>query len=112
MYCKRPKLGLMASLVLAITVSAPVSAQVDNQQAVVNLVVQVQQLQDEVRMLRGMLEEQAMELENLGNRQRDQYLDLDQRITGLRSASPGPMVGTPETNSAATYGTRGQAEPE
>ena len=113
MYCNRSKLGLMASLVLAIAVSAPASAQqVDNQQAVVELVIQVQQLQDEVRMLRGMLEDQAMELENLGNRQRDQYLDLDQRITGLRSTSPGPTVSAPETNSAATYGTRGQALPE
>jgi tol-pal system protein YbgF len=113
MYCKRSKLGLMASFVLAIAVSAPVGAQDDNRQAVVNLVVQVQQLQDEVRMLRGMLEEQAMELENLGNRQRDQYLDLDQRITGLRTTSPGPAVSTTSgTNSAVTYGASGTAVPE
>ena len=102
----------MASLVLAIAVSAPVSAQDDNQQAVVNLVVQVQQLQDEVRMLRGMLEEQAMELENLGNRQRDQYLDLDQRITGLRSTSRSPVVSAAGTNSAVTYGASAKAVPE
>ena len=54
----------------------------EDKQAMVDLVIQIQQLQDEVRMLRGMLEDQSMELENLGNRQRDQYLDLDQRITG------------------------------
>ncbi len=84
--------GLMASLVLAIFVSAPVVAQTGNNQAMVDLVIQVQQLQDEVRMLTGMLEDQAMDLENLGARQRDQYLDLDQRITELRSRPPGPMV--------------------
>jgi len=86
--------GLMASVVLAIFVSAPVAAQMEDKQAMMNLVIQIQQLQDEVRMLRGMLEEQAMDLENLGNRQRDQYLDLDQRITGLRGLPPGSLVTT------------------
>jgi tol-pal system protein YbgF len=84
--------NLMASLVLAIFVSAPATAQMEDNQAMMNLVIQVQQLQDEVRMLRGMLEEQTMELETLSNRQRDQYLDLDQRITGLRGLPPGPAL--------------------
>ena len=84
---------VLAIFVLAMFVSAPVAAQTNNQ-AMVDLVIQVQQLQDEVRMLRGMLEDQTLELENLGNRQRDQYLDLDQRITGLRSAAPGPAITT------------------
>jgi tol-pal system protein YbgF len=84
----------MASFVLAIFVSASAIAQQDNQ-AMVNLVIQIQQLQDEVRMLTGQIEEQAMELENLGNRQRDQYLDLDQRITSLRGAGPVPMGSAP-----------------
>ena len=91
MQIRRPNFGLMASLVLAIFVSAPATAQMENKQAMMDLVIQVQQLQDEVRMLRGMLEDQTMELENLGNRQRDQYLDLDQRITDLRGSSAGPM---------------------
>jgi len=82
----------MASVVLAIFVSAPVAAQMEDKQAMIDLVLQIQQLQDEVRMLRGMLEEQAMDLENLGNRQRDQYLDLDQRITDLRGLPPGSMA--------------------
>jgi len=94
--------SLMASLLLAIFVSAPVLAQqpaVQNNQAMVDLVIQVQQLQDEVRMLTGKIEDQAMELENMGNRQRDQYLDLDQRITGLRSAGP-VVVGSAPMNTA------------
>ena len=94
MYSKRFYSGLMASLVLAIAISAPATAQMDNRQAMVDLVIQVQQLQDEVRMLRGMLEEQSIELENMAIRQRDQYLDLDQRITGMRSASSGRAATT------------------
>jgi len=91
----RFKYGLMASLMLAIFVSVPVSAQTDNKQAMMDLVFQIQQLQDEVRMLRGMLEDQTMELESLGSRQRDQYLDLDQRISELRASPPGPLVTGP-----------------
>jgi len=111
MFLQGSKLGLMASLVLAIVISAPATAQTDNRQALVDLVVQVQQLQDEVRMLRGMLEEQAMELENLANRQRDQYLDLDQRITGMRGTSPGPIVTTGGAATSGSYTAAGQAMP-
>lgn len=78
----------MAGLVLAIVLSAPVSAQEADPQMMGNLVLQVQEMQDEVRTLRGMLEEQARELENLKRRQRDQYLDLDQRISDTRNAQP------------------------
>jgi len=85
------KSGLMASLALAICISAPVAAQQDNQ-AMMDLVIQVQQLQEEVRMLTGMLEDQSAELENLSNRQRDQYLDLDQRINELRGSPVGQMM--------------------
>ena len=116
MYSKRFHYGLMASLVLAIFISAPVSAQMDDKQAMVDLVIQIQQLQDEVRMLRGALEDQGMELENLSSRQRDQYLDLDQRITGLRSSSPGPSVSGPAISTGSvttsrTYNRSGQATP-
>jgi tol-pal system protein YbgF len=111
MFLSRIKSGLMASLVLAITVSTPVNAQTDNPQAMMDLVIQVQQLQDEIRMLRGMLEEQSMELENLGNRQRDQYLDLDQRITELRSAGPAPRVSTGAATPPGSYTAASQTQP-
>ncbi len=78
--------SLMASFVLAILVSAPVAAQQDRQ-PMVDMVIQIQQLQDEVRTLTGRIEDQSLELENLRDRQRDQYLDLDQRIGELRSSS-------------------------
>ena len=107
MCSKRFYCGLMASLVLAIVISTPASAQTDDPQAMMNLVIQVQQLQDEVRMLRGMLEDQAMDLENLANRQRDQYLDLDQRITDLRDTSQAPVVTSRAVTTASS-----QALPE
>ena len=78
----------MAGLALAIALSAPATAQDADPQMMGNLVLQVQELQDEVRTLRGMLEEQARELENLKRRQRDQYLDLDQRLSALANAQP------------------------
>jgi tol-pal system protein YbgF len=78
----------MAGLALAIAFSAPATAQEADPQVMANLVYQVQELQDEVRSLRGMLEEQARELENLKRRQRDQYLDLDQRLSEISNAQP------------------------
>jgi tol-pal system protein YbgF len=82
----------MASFLLAIIVSAaatgPAMAQDADPSMMANLVIQVQELQDEVRMLRGQLEEQDRELENLKRRQRDQYLDLDQRLSDMRNAQP------------------------
>ncbi len=103
--------ALMASFLLAIFVSAPAGAQMDDRQAMMDLVIQIQQLQDEVRMLRGMLEDQTMELENLSNRQRDQYLDLDQRITDLRNTSPGPLVTTGAVTTTGIDDTTGQVAP-
>jgi TolA-binding protein len=79
---------LMASLVLAITFSTSATAQQADPAAVANLVIEVQELQDEVRTLRGRIEEQSVEIENLKRRQRDQYLDLDQRLSDMRNSQP------------------------
>jgi tol-pal system protein YbgF len=77
----------MASLVLAIAFSTPLKAQSGiNPELATDLVLQIQQLQNEVRMMRGQLEDQAHQIETLQRRQRDQYLDLDQRITEARGA--------------------------
>jgi tol-pal system protein YbgF len=92
MTSSRMKKTMMASLLLAIMLcTAPaelIFAQPAEQNVTANLVIQVQELQDEVRTLRGQLEEQQQELSNLKQRQRDQYLDLDQRISERRSALP------------------------
>ncbi len=103
MRVKRLTTNLVASLVLAIGFSAPAVAQMDDKQAMMDLVIQIQQLQDEVRSLRGMVEEQGYQLESLNNRQRDQYLDLDQRLNELRGGAPAPMVsGSYPATSATT----------
>jgi tol-pal system protein YbgF len=92
MNCSFSYKALMASFVLAIIVSAPATnsawAQDSNPEMMANLVIQVQELQDEVRTLTGQLEDQTRELENLKRRQRDQYLDLDQRLSDMRNARP------------------------
>ena len=93
----------MASLVLAILVCAgtnPLFAQEPDVSVTANLVIQVQQLEEEVRSLRGELEDAHLEIENLKRRQRDQYLDLDQRLSELRNAQPvtglSPSAGQPQ----------------
>ncbi len=112
----------MASLGLAIVFSGAASAQVEAQnEQMMDLVLQVQQLQDEIRMLRGQLDEQNYELENLKRRQRDQYLDLDQRISELRNAAPAsqPALGatsqpavSPDVGPARVQTAPAQAQPD
>lgn len=60
------------------------------------MVMQVQELLEEVRELRGMVESQQQEIENLRRRQRDQYLDLDQRLSQLGSG-PAPRPGVAQS---------------
>ncbi len=104
----KSNIAAMASLVLAIVVSTPATAQVESgNQQLFNLVSQMQQLQDEIRSLRGQIEEQGYQIEELKRRQRDQYLDLDQRISG-GSGSAGGLAGgsapLPTVPGAATPG--------
>jgi tol-pal system protein YbgF len=68
-------LNTMVAGLLATIAFQPVRAQDGTQ-----LVYQVQELLEEVRELRGMVEAQQREIENLRRRQRDQYLDLDRRL--------------------------------
>ena len=92
---------------LAITFSVNGFAQSTDNATMATLVTQVQELQDEVRNMRGQLEEQARELENLKRRQRDQYLDIDQRLSDMRNGQPvsssgAPYAGPPPTQGPAT----------
>ena len=81
---------------LALMVSSNAFAQAD-QSFVADLVYQVQQLQEEVRQLRGQMDQQSHELKNLKARQRDQYLDLDSRLGELQKAPVIPAVKTNTT---------------
>ncbi len=51
------------------------------------LLLQLQTLQDEVRLLRGQVEEQAFKLERLQQQSKQDYIDLDARLSGKRVAS-------------------------
>jgi len=90
--------GPALAIILSVSATSPLLAQDMDGSAMATLVIQVQELQDELRTLRGQLEEQDRELENLKRRQRDQYLDLDQRLSDVRNAQPsaggGPVVST------------------
>jgi len=75
-----------------------------------DLVIQVNQLEDEVRRLRGMVEEQAHEIESLKARQRDQYLDLDRRLQALSGGQPAqPQGGAQPASPRQGGGSPGQA---
>ncbi|MBT5388363.1 MAG: tetratricopeptide repeat protein [Porticoccaceae bacterium] len=48
---------------------------------------QMQVLQEEVRMLRGMVEELNYQLQQIKQRQMDDYLDLDRRVSAIATSS-------------------------
>jgi tol-pal system protein YbgF len=80
------------------------------------LVLIVQQLQDEVRSLRGQLEQQDYRLKQMERQQLDRYRDLDRRISSL-SAAPvsSSNAGTSTTSTvepASTGQTAAKSEPE
>ncbi len=61
---------------------------------------QMYQLQQEVTMLRGMLEEQSYKIKQMEQDQLDRYQDLDRRLSGLTSA-PAPAAGGSASDSDA-----------
>ncbi|MBV2125388.1 MAG: tol-pal system protein YbgF [Candidatus Thiodiazotropha endolucinida] len=75
-------------------------------QSLADLVLQVQQLRQEVRQLRGDLEEQKYNMDGMSRRQRDLYVDIDQRLSRIQSGgamSPTPQsVTTPVTPPSAS----------
>lgn len=61
--------------------------------SLVQLMARIESLQDEVRTLRGEVETLRYDLDGVRQRQRDVYLDLDQRLQAIESATQG---GTPQ----------------
>jgi len=70
------------------------------------MLLELQQMREEVRELRGLVEQQGQEIEDLKRRQRDQYLDLDQRIGQIASGGAAPerpiVAGPAPTGETAT----------
>jgi len=99
------------------TSAAPASAQTssadadDGGQRLSQLFYQLQVLQQEVQELRGLIEEQAYQIDRLSRDQQEQYIDLDRRIAqvttggttgGARPAgSPGGAATTPAQGMSA-----------
>ncbi|GAB4185428.1 MAG: tol-pal system protein YbgF [Wenzhouxiangellaceae bacterium] len=77
-----------AGLIPAVAFMSLFGVSVASAQGGADVVYQVQQLQEEIRQLRGMVEQQGQELERLRQRQRDQYLDLDARLQNAQVAAP------------------------
>ncbi|MDX1751487.1 MAG: tol-pal system protein YbgF [Methylophaga sp.] len=57
-------------------------------QGLTSLLTQVDQLQREIQRLNGANEELNHQIEQIQKRQREQYLDLDQRITEIQQQAP------------------------
>lgn len=72
-----------------------------------NLFYQLQQLQQEVMMLNGKVEEQAHELRSLKEQSLERYVDLDRRIAGGAAALP--AVPASSTATAAVKPTTGNS---
>lgn len=62
-------------------------------QTTVELLNRLNELQTEIQSLRGLVEQQNFEIENLKKAQRDRYLDLDSRLSRLEGHAPAPPGG-------------------
>lgn len=70
-------------------------------QGLASLITQVDRLQNEVQRLNGANEELQHQLEQMQKRQRDQYIDLDERISSLPARqSSAPPVSVEQSDSA------------
>ncbi|MGB1173405.1 MAG: tol-pal system protein YbgF [Marinobacterium sp.] len=96
------KLRLLIALLTAGTIaSSSVSAAQHSQSANSELVLLLQQLQAEVRQLRGEIETQQYRLQKLEKEQLDRYRDMDRRLSSLvlqqadPIAAPAPIAADP-----------------
>lgn len=110
----RTGIKLMLVVAAALGAAAPVQAQrqsladrvgaleqqVNNSQVNADMLQQLQQLRDQMRALQGTIEQLQHENEQLKQRGRDQYLDLDGRLNRLEGGVPESSTNT-ETPAAA-----------
>jgi tol-pal system protein YbgF len=80
--------------------------QVMENQTLVDMITRIEDLQREVQQLRGQIEEQAHTIDTLKRQQRQQYMDVDRRVTRLEqtkssSDSPDTESTSPESTSPA-----------
>ncbi|MBA1445892.1 MAG: tol-pal system protein YbgF [Chromatiales bacterium] len=75
-------------------------------QSLADIILQLQQLQQEVQQLRGEVELQKHSMDAMSRRQRDLYLDIDQRLSRMSrptavSSGPAPVVDLTGSGAAA-----------
>ncbi|MEL1265538.1 tol-pal system protein YbgF [Pseudoxanthomonas putridarboris] len=81
---------------------AALEAKANNPQQNLDLLNRANQLEAEVRELRAQLEQLQNENEQLKQRNRDQYLDLDSRLNRLEGSAPvGPPIAPPVSSAPA-----------
>jgi tol-pal system protein YbgF len=84
---------------------APAQSTAAGDRRLSELFYQLQVLQQEVQELRGLVEEQAYQLNRLARDQKEQYIDLDRRVAGLTTGGAGAAVaagaGQPATGAPA-----------
>ena len=82
---------------------APTQAGTADQELVADLLNRVQLLTDEVQSLTALVEQQGNEIESLKRRQRQQFLDLDERVNRLQGSGSAAIV-TPPTGGPVSSG--------
>jgi len=77
---------------------AKIEGVVQQNQQLLGLLQEVETLKAEVARIRGQAEVQVHQLDTLGKRQNDLYVDLDQRISDLaKAAKPAPVAETAQS---------------
>lgn len=103
------KKSLISALLLAVTLpnvswaedAEPLQQRVERLERIIqgqglmNLITRVDQLQSEVKRLNGENETLRHELEQMQKRQREMYIDLDERLTKQAQSTPSIQVETP-----------------
>jgi tol-pal system protein YbgF len=85
----------------AVVHSQQVPQQNSRDQLIAEQQIQITALQEEIRQLRGMLEEQDYKTSQLLERQRELYRDLDQRLSDIANKSSAPVNVNPAANAAS-----------
>jgi tol-pal system protein YbgF len=70
------------------SITQSVAAPAADNTLVSELLTQIEQMQEEIAMLRGRVEEQDNQIQTIQQEQQDRYLDLDRRIAALMVAEP------------------------
>jgi tol-pal system protein YbgF len=119
------KLTRLGAAVIAAALASPVAAQsslstserldrIERQlegRGLIDLLNQLEKLQGDVQTLRGEIEVQNHQLEDMQRRQKELYLDLDRRLQGLETGKPvsagslPPAAAPGMTEAPGSYGT-------